>query len=204
MDFTDYINIKPAEMIMETIVTSLDADGNPHIAPFGVRRREGLVLIAPFRPSASLDNFLQHRSAILNLTDDVRIFAGAFVGKRSWSLREANKIKGYVLESALSHQELKLVNVKENDMRPELYFEVVYEETHQPFAGFNRAQAAVVELAVLVSRLRMLPIEKIMSELAYLKIAVEKTAGPRELEAWQWLVERIQNHVASIDGENLA
>jgi hypothetical protein len=28
--------------------------------------------------------------------------------------------------------------------------------------------------------------------MAYLRIAVEKTAGPRELEAWGWLTERIE------------
>ncbi len=31
----------PAEMIYETIVISTNADGEPHIAPFGVRERDG-------------------------------------------------------------------------------------------------------------------------------------------------------------------
>lgn len=203
-DFTEYMQIKPAEMIMETIVTSNDADGNAHIAPFGMRMRDGLVLIAPFRPSATLDNLLHHRHAVLNLTDDVRVFAGAFVGRRNWPLRKASRVDGWVLESALSHKELKLVKVEEHALRPELYFEVVHEEMHRPFQGFNRAQVAVIELAVLVSRLHMLPVEKVMAELSYLKIAVEKTAGAREIEAWQWLVERVQNHVAEANGENQA
>jgi hypothetical protein len=33
--------------------------------------------------------------------------------------------------------------------------------------------------------------EKIEREIAYLTIAVEKTAGPRERQAWDWLMERI-------------
>jgi hypothetical protein len=37
----------------------------------------------------------------------------------------------------------------------------------------------------------MLPREKIDTELEYLSIAVAKTAGPREQEAWGWLLERI-------------
>ena len=64
--------------------------------------------------------------------------------------------------------------------------------THAPFGGFNRAQAAVIELAILVSRLDRLPPEKILTEIAYLKIAVDKTAGRKELEAWTWLMERVQ------------
>ena len=37
----------------------------------------------------------------------------------------------------------------------------------------------------------MLPPEKIDAELKYLEIAVSKTAGPREEEAWGWLLAKI-------------
>ena len=60
--------------------------------------------------------------------------------------------------------------------------------------GLNRAQAAVVEGAVLVSRLHMLAPEKIDAELAYLRIAIDKTAGPSELEAWGWLDSALRQH----------
>jgi len=193
-----------AEMIRETIVTSVDALGEPHIAPFGVRERNGLILIAPFRPSTSLDNLLNQGAAVLNLTDDVRIFAGSLTGRRSWSVHKAERINGYVLDAALAHRELQLVEVKDDAARPELYFRVVHEVNHAPFPGFNRAQAAVVELAVLVSRLHMLPVEKINAEIAYLKIAIEKTAGERELEAWGWLIECVENHQSAISGGNQA
>ena len=66
--------------------------------------------------------------------------------------------------------------------------------SHAPFKGFNRAQAAVIEAAILASRLHMLPREKIERELGYLQIAVEKTAGPREHEAWRLLVEKIEDY----------
>jgi len=52
----------------------------------------------------------------------------------------------------------------------------------------------VVEAAILVSRLHLLPREKVESEIAYLEIAVSKTAGPAEQQAWQWLMEKIQAH----------
>ena len=48
---------------------------------------------------------------------------------------------------------------------------------HAPFRGFNRAQAACVEAPILVSRLPMLPRGKIDREMAYLEIAIGKTAG---------------------------
>lgn len=193
-----------SEMIYETIVISTDVHGAPHIAPFGVREREGFILIAPFRPSTSLDNLLTHKTATLNLTDDVRVFAGALTGRREWQVNPAISIQGYVLESALAHKELVLDHVIEDEQRPQLYFKVVHQAQHKPFKGFNRAQAAVVELAVLVSRLHMLPPDKIDHEMQYLKIAIDKTAGERELQAWQWLCERVENYRAEISGANQA
>jgi hypothetical protein len=58
--------------------------------------------------------------------------------------------------------------------------------------GLNRAKAAVLEAAVLVSRLHMLADEKIDSEIEYLQIAIDKTASEQELEAWGWLMNRIK------------
>lgn len=191
-------------MILETIVTTVDAAGNPHTTPFGIRREDGYVIISPYKPSTTLENILTSKYAVLNLTDDVRVFAGALTGRKTWALAPAEQIKGFRLADCLVHQELKLVKVEQDEVRPKLYLEVINTVQHQPFQGFNRAQAAVIELAVLVSRLTRLPMEKITQDIEYLKIAVEKTAGPRELEAWNWLLEAVENHRAAIDNENLA
>ena len=56
----------------------------------------------------------------------------------------------------------------------------VHAAVHGPFRGFNRAQAAVLEAAILVSRLHLLPERKIRSELEYLEVAIGKTAGEKE------------------------
>jgi len=191
-------------MIFETIITTLDDTGNIHTTPFGIRKEDGYVIISPYKPSTTLQNILATQHAVLNLTDDVRVFAGALTGRQPWNLIATKDIKGFRLENCLAHQELKLVKVEDDDVRPKLYLEVIHEEQHQPFAGFNRAQAAVIELAVLVSRLTRLPMEKITQDIEYLKIAVDKTAGPREREAWEWLIEAVNNHQASIDNENIA
>lgn len=191
-------------MIYETVITTVNPDGTPHIAPFGIRERDGNILIAPFRPSTSLDNLLRTERAVINLTDDVRVFAGALTGRRTWSTRSATKIEGHVLDAALAHRELELISLQDDAVRPELTFRVVHEAMHRPFRGFNRAQAAVLEAAVLVSRLHMLPPEKITAEIAYLKIAIEKTAGEREQQAWDWLMERIENYNAEALGDNQA
>lgn len=191
-------------MIYETIISTVDAHGLAHVTPFGIRWQDDLVIISPYKPSTTLANILATQHAVMNLTDDVRVFAAALTGRNAWSLLAADKISGFRLADTLTHKELKLVKVEDDALRPQLFFEVVYEALHRPFQGFNRAQAAVIELAVLVSRLKRLPMEKIEQELDYLSIAIDKTAGPRELEAWSWLLEAVTNHRAAINAENIA
>lgn len=184
-------------MIQEIIITTVDQAGQTHIAPMGIRRREELVVISPFRPSTTLENLIQRRCAAINYTDDVRIFAGCLTGRRDWPLNPSQQIAAQRLAEALAHSEVELVDIEEDPLRPRLLCRVLHEETHRPFQGFNRAQAAVLELAILVSRLDRLPFQKIVEEVAYLLPAVEKTAGAREQEAWDWLMERVTEHKAT-------
>jgi hypothetical protein len=178
-------------MIIESIITTTAADGSVYIAPMGVIWRDGHPVLAPFRPSSTLDNLRRSSAAVINHTDDVRVFAGCLTGRRDWPVRPSEHVGGWVLDNALSHQEVAVEQLEEDDLRPRFHCRVVHEATHRAFAGHNRAQAAVIEAAILVSRLHLRPWDKVERELAYLEIAVGKTAGPRETEAWGWLVARI-------------
>ena len=191
-------------MIMETIVTTRTGKGHTHIAPMGMREQDGLIVLAPFKPSRTFDNMRREGCAIINHTDDVRVFAGCLTGHRNWSLCPAVKVHGQRLEHCLSHIELELEHIKNDEQRPELLFRPVYEQTHAPFRGFNRAQAAVIEASVLVSRLRILPLEKIETDINHLAIAIEKTAGPHEQLAWNWLMRRVATFRAHHHEERLA
>lgn len=181
-------------MIQETIVTTLSAQGRPHIAPMGVHLVGEGRLIMPYRPSTTLDNILATGCAVLNHTDDVRVFAGCLTGRRDWPLTPSEHIHCLRLEETLTHVELILTRIEDDALRPRLYCRVVHEVQHAPFQGFNRAQYAVLEAAILTSRLHLLPWNKIQSELDYLRIGLEKCAGEREREAWSWLMEKIARH----------
>lgn len=188
-------------MIFETIITTQDAAGAPHVAPFGVRydgaKEDIRVVISPYKPSTTLDNILTTKNAVMNMTDDVRVFAAAVTNRKIDNFVKANKINGFRLVDSLAHMELALIEVRDDAIRPQLIMKKIAEFNHKPYAGFNRAQAAVIELAVLVSRLHLLPKDKIMNELQYLKIAIDKTAGERELQAWSWLTEAIDHFYAN-------
>lgn len=177
--------------IHEVIVTTLSETGEPHSAPMGVIEQEDVLIIQPFKPSTTYNHLKRHPQCTINFTDDVRVFAGALTGRRQWPTKQCDVIEGHYLAQALSHIELERVEFEDNDPRAKFIGKVVNDVSHAPFRGFNRAQSAVIEAAVLTSRLTMLPPEKIQQEMAYLQIAIDKTAGERELEAWQWLVEKI-------------
>lgn len=179
-------------MILETIITSIDHDGKPHVAPFGVRLENENIIISPYKPSHTLENILASNVAVMSNTDDVRVFAGALTGRQPWTLIPTNQVNGFRLKNCLAHTELQLLKVRDDALRPQLVMQQIISENHAAFKGFNRAQAAVLELAVLVSRLDRLPKAKVESELQYLQIAIDKTAGEIEHEAWSWLIEKIQ------------
>ena len=181
-------------MIRETIVTTADTAGKVHIAPIGIIAEADHWIIAPFRPSTTLDNLRAVPFAVANYTDDVRVFAGCLTGRHDWPTTAADMVPVPRLAAPLAHAELAVDAVMEDEQRPRFRCRVVHRAVHAPFEGFNRAKAAVVEAAILVSRLGMLPREKVEQEIAYLQIAVDKTAGPAEQEAWTWLMETIKGY----------
>jgi hypothetical protein len=185
------------DRIFEVVITSCAPDGAVHVAPMGVRYVGDEVVLKPFRPSRTLDNVLASHTAVLNTVTDVRVFAGCVTGRKAWPTEPVEAASGAVrLACASAHVLLRLARVEEDAQRPTLRLVRVHEEVHAAFPGFNRAQAAVIEGAVLASRLHLLPREKIEGELAYLQIAIDKTAGPAELEAWGWLREAVARHYA--------
>jgi hypothetical protein len=185
-------------MIQETIVTTQTSSGVAHIAPMGIHINGDDIIVLPFRPSTTLANLLESKTAVLNYCDDVRVFAGCITGRRDWPLIPAEKINGQVLQCALAHTEIELVRVEDDPVRPSLFCKAVHTVNHAPFMGFNRAQYSVLEAAILISRLTRLPIEKIEAEIAYLRIGLEKTAGDREWEAWGWLMAVIEKFKAEV------
>ena len=183
-------------LVRETIVTTVDGGGRVHVAPIGLIADGSGWIIAPFRPSVTLDNLAAVPFAVANHTDDVRIFAGCLTGRRNWRMVPAHEVPVPRLADVLSHAELAVAEVTEDPQRPRFHCRVVRIESHAPFEGLCRAKAAVVEAAILVSRLHLLPPDQVAREVAHLAVAVEKTAGEAEREAWGWLMEKIRAHEA--------
>lgn len=181
-------------LIHECVVTTLSPEGRPHIAPLGLIEEGDNWIAAPFRPSTTLANLERGGKLTASFTDDARVFAGLVVGERDFPLTDIEGWPAPRLSCALAHAELEVARIEEDEIRPRFFCRVRRTESHRPFLGMNRARAAVLEAAILVTRLGRLSREKIESEIAYLRIAIDKTAGDPEREAWDKVMTKIAAH----------
>ncbi|SON55835.1 hypothetical protein HDIA_2294 [Hartmannibacter diazotrophicus] len=177
--------------ILETIVATKNADGSFHVRPYGLHKDGDNWLFMPFRPSPAIENVQRHPYLVVSSPADVRILAGFLTGRSDWPLVPADKVDGMRLADSFGHMELEAIDFTDDEQRPKFRCKVLHEVAHKPFLGFNRAQAAVLEAAILSTRLGMLPREKIDTEMAYHRISIDKTAGEREREAFSWIEARI-------------
>lgn len=178
-------------LILETIVTTAAADGTVHLVPFGLIREEDDFWVAPFRPSPTIANLEAQPFFAAVAPADIRVIAGCVTGRRDWATVPCRTIPVPRLADAYGHMELQVVEVRDDPVRPRFRGRVVHAEAHRPFLGHNRAVNAVLEAAILSTRLHMLNPETVLAELHHHRIAVEKTAGPAEREAWNWIAAKV-------------
>ena len=179
-------------MIVETIVTTIAADGTPNFAPMGVEWGDETIVLKPFLETATYRNVVATRAAVVNLTDDVRVFARAAISNPQYQSGPATVVRGVVLADCCSWRELEVQSIDSTPPRSRIEASVVHRGTRREFIGFNRARHAVLETAIYATRLHLLPRAFIESELARLQEIVNKTAGPHELEAMELLTAHIR------------
>ena len=169
-------------MIIESILTTMDARGAVNFAPMGVEWGDDEILIKPFLETTTFHNLQATRVAVVNLTDDVMLFAQGAIADVQMPAGPAARVRGG------------------GRPRPRdcprrirwLVTRVVHRGVRREFLGFNRARNAVLEAAILATRTHLLPPEQIQADFARLQVIVDKTAGPREREAMALLTDYVR------------
>jgi hypothetical protein len=179
-------------MIIESIITTLDSQGAINVAPMGVEWGEDVIVVKPFLETTTFRNIQATGAAVVNLTDDVLLFAQAAISNPQYPVGPATVIRGAVLDAACSWRELEVRSIDATPPRSRIETRVVHHGTRREFLGFNRARNAVLETAILSTRLHLIPRAEIEADLAKLQIIVNKTAGPREFEAMELLTDFIR------------
>jgi hypothetical protein len=178
--------------IVETIVTSMDADGQPNIAPMGVEWGPEELVLRPYRDTTTYRNLAASGEAVVNLTDDVRVFATAAISNPAFPTRPAAVVRGRVLEAACSWREVRASDEGGAPERSRFVARVVHAGFTREFIGFNRARNAVLEAAILATRIAFLPADEIRAGFERLQVIVDKTAGDAERGAMELLARHVR------------
>lgn len=188
-------------MIVETIVTTRDGAGQVNVAPMGVEwdpsEPDNGIVLKPFLTTATYRNVSTTGSAVVNLVDDVRIFARAAISNPTYRTVPAAVVSGAVLADCCAWREVTVASIDSTPPRSRIETTVVHRGTNRDFIGFNRACHAVLEAAIYATRVHMHPREFLERELQRLQVIVDKTAGPREFEAWALLTDYIRSAPAA-------
>jgi hypothetical protein len=178
-------------MILEGIVTTLNTNGAVHVAPMGPIVDESLATLRlrPFKTSQTYANLNRTRFGVFHVVDDVLLLARSAVGllPEAPPTFPAARVPGAVLADGCRWYEFEVREIDDSNERAEMRAHVLNAGRVRDFFGFNRAKHAVLEAAILATRVHLIPRAEILSEFGRLKPAVAKTGGPNEIEAFAML-----------------
>jgi hypothetical protein len=138
---------------------------------------------------------------VFHVTDDVELLARAAIGRLDAlpPLLPAPSVEGVILADACRWYAFRVMHLDDSQQRTTIECEVVDRGRLRDFFGFNRAKHAVLEAAILATRVGILEPRQIREEFLRLKVPVEKTAGEQELRAFQLLEEYIGQKLGTAD-----
>jgi hypothetical protein len=187
-------------MILEGIVTTRNPDRSVNISPMGphVDAEMERLLLRPYQTSTTYQNLKRTGEGVLHVTDDVLLLAQAAVGQPDPppAMWDAKIVDSAVLADACRWYAFRVESLDDRQERTEIVARVIDRGTIRDFFGFNRGKHAVVEGAILATRTAFLPADEIHRDFARLAVLVEKTGGPREREAFEFLKRYIEQTIA--------
>ena len=183
-------------MILEGLVTTLNAAAEVNLAPMGpiVDETMSRLILRPFQTSTTYQNLRQHPCGVFHVVDDVLLIAQAAL-HRLEAIPEtfpAERIDGRVLKDCCRWYEFEIVSCDASSERTRLDANVIHGGRVRDMFGFHRARHAVLEATILATRLHLLPEREIRAQLAALASPVDKTAGPREREAFALVCDVVE------------
>lgn len=187
-------------MILEGLVTTLGPDGILNVAPMGPRVGSSMAhfVLRPFRSSTTYRNLRQHGEGVFHVTDDVLLLARTAIGlPPDAPTRPAEAVSGAVLLGSCRYYEFRVTDIDDRQERTTIQAETVASGRLRDFFGFNRAKHAVIEAAVLATRIDFQPLDQVLEELHRLAAPVRKTGGDDEIAAFALLLDHVRQAARS-------
>lgn len=181
-------------MIIESIVTTLNEVGEANFAPMGVTIDKGEIIIRPYTDSATCRNLAATGAAVVNLTDNCRLFAESAISNSNpqFPTVPAELVPGRILTDACSYYECSVMHTDTAPPRATFHCKIIKKGVLREFIGFNRAKNAIIEAAILATRVRLLEVATILQEYRRLSEIVQKTGGEQEAWAMRYLQDYVE------------
>jgi len=187
-------NLEPETrtMILETIFSTLDENGKPNFAPMGIVWGDDSVIVRPFRTSQTCRNLLSCGHGVANLSDNVLAFVQCALYDEILPSFPAVKVPGVIFQDACSWLELAVVAIGGSEERAEFRCQVLHRGRQKDFLGFCRARNAVVEAAIMATRLRLHDRNRVVNFLNQYMNVVDKTGSEIEKQAFQLVCKYVE------------
>lgn len=145
--------------------------------------------LRPYRTSQTYQNLKRTSEGVLHVTDDVELLARSAINRLDTlpELRPASAVAGWVLADCCRWFAFRVASLDDREERTTIECETVDRGRMRDFVGFNRACHAVIEAAILATRIDFLPHDEIIQSFAELAVLVEKTGGGKQRRAFQFL-----------------
>lgn len=193
----------PQDILVEGVMTTLapgDAAGSApqnlpgarvNIAPMGpvVDPAFTRFVLRPFRESTTFKNLKATGVGVFHVTDDALLIARGAIGaldgdaRKAIALRPAERVDGLVLADACRCYELKVESIDDASERTTVIAHTAHTARQRDFLGFNRARHAVLEAAILATRLHLTGQRAVLDEITRLQVIVDKTGADAEHRA---------------------
>ncbi len=177
---------------IEVIFSTLDEDGRPNFAPMGVMWGKKELIIHPFRNTDTYRNLMATGYGVANVTDNVLLFAQSALSDPMFPHFDARQVRSIVLKDACYWREVIVTEVGGGDMQAEIRCRVVGQGWQRDFLGFNRAKNAVIEAAILATRLHLHDQAEVQAAYHRYQEIVDKIGGDQEREAMRYLRDYVR------------
>jgi len=172
-------------MIIEAIVSTRKDNGELNFAPMGVRFKESeRIELIPFHSSTTYQNLSANRSGVVNLLSDVLPFVKCALSDHLPEHSMSAGSYGGILAMADEAIEFTIDIVEDREIKSIMSGSVASRvKLKTPRAGINRANGAVIEALIAVTRIGVLPDDEIKETIKRSRNIVDKTGGDDEREA---------------------
>jgi hypothetical protein len=190
----------PDAILLEGVVTTENVDGSCNVSPMGpiVDWPISRLRLRPFKTSTTYANLVRSGRGVLNVTDDVELIARAAIGRLE---PPPPLVKlpggGRYLADACRWYAFQVASLDDSAERTDIVCRVVDQGELRSFFGFNRAKHAVIEAAILATRVGIVPDAVIREELRRLAPLVDKTGSRAERRAFDLLSAYVDEMLAA-------